>query len=119
MNYHKLEMTHAKDVKVRGNPAVAGQADGRSGGMQTLGQEGEEEHEEDEEEDLGDAKPWESKFVKLRQALSNPRIFSASRTGHHGVWRLGSGVRALSLIHISEPTRLGMISYAVFCLKKK
>src|SRR5665648_1024588 len=25
---------------------------------------------------------------------------------------------ALSLIHISEPTRLGMISYAVFCLKK-
>src|SRR5450756_2018223 len=24
----------------------------------------------------------------------------------------------LSLIHISEPTRLGMISYAVFCLKK-
>src|SRR5659263_333884 len=34
----------------------------------------------------------------------------------------GSGitlVRDLSLIHISEPTRLGMISYAVFCLKKK
>ena len=27
--------------------------------------------------------------------------------------------RDLSLIHISEPTRLGMISYAVFCLKKK
>src|SRR5659263_83007 len=26
--------------------------------------------------------------------------------------------RTLSLIHISEPTRLGMISYAVFCLKK-
>ena len=24
----------------------------------------------------------------------------------------------LSLIHISEPTRLGFISYAVFCLKK-
>src|SRR5450759_5074303 len=28
-------------------------------------------------------------------------------------------VGPLSLIHISEPTRLGMISYAVFCLKKK
>src|SRR5450756_2658786 len=28
-------------------------------------------------------------------------------------------VEKLSLIHISEPTRLGMISYAVFCLKKK
>src|SRR5450756_3007963 len=27
--------------------------------------------------------------------------------------------QVLSLIHISEPTRLGMISYAVFCLKKK
>src|SRR5450759_89206 len=30
-----------------------------------------------------------------------------------------STVADLSLIHISEPTRLGMISYAVFCLKKK
>ena len=29
------------------------------------------------------------------------------------------GCAFLSLIHISEPTRLGMISYAVFCLKKK
>src|SRR5665648_1099971 len=28
-------------------------------------------------------------------------------------------IKYLSLIHISEPTRLGMISYAVFCLKKK
>src|SRR5450759_5858347 len=28
-------------------------------------------------------------------------------------------LQCLSLIHISEPTRLGMISYAVFCLKKK
>src|SRR5665648_1224898 len=30
-----------------------------------------------------------------------------------------SAAQRLSLIHISEPTRLGMISYAVFCLKKK
>ena len=30
-----------------------------------------------------------------------------------------SAIHHLSLIHISEPTRLGMISYAVFCLKKK
>ena len=28
-------------------------------------------------------------------------------------------VEVLSLIHISEPTRLLSISYAVFCLKKK
>src|SRR5665648_757106 len=34
-------------------------------------------------------------------------------------WIIIGGVYALSLIHISEPTRLGMISYAVFCLKKK
>src|SRR5665648_376164 len=32
--------------------------------------------------------------------------------------KLRSIVQHLSLIHISEPTRLGMISYAVFCLKK-
>src|SRR5450756_2062038 len=29
--------------------------------------------------------------------------------------RAHPGLRRLSLIHISEPTRLGMISYAVFC----
>src|SRR5665648_1227146 len=33
--------------------------------------------------------------------------------------RIYNEVLILSLIHISEPTRLGMISYAVFCLKKK
>ena len=32
---------------------------------------------------------------------------------------IGPKILGLSLIHISEPTRLGMISYAVFCLKKK
>src|SRR5674536_5804 len=31
----------------------------------------------------------------------------------------GAVVLPLSLIHISEPTRLLSISYAVFCLKKK
>src|SRR5450759_1915567 len=36
--------------------------------------------------------------------------------GHHDA--IGE-VLPVSLIHISEPTRLGMISYAVFCLKKK
>ena len=29
------------------------------------------------------------------------------------------GLKSLSLIHISEPTRQAEISYAVFCLKKK
>ena len=32
------------------------------------------------------------------------------------LWAMGF---ILSLIHISEPTRLRRISYAVFCLKKK
>src|SRR5678815_1724010 len=31
----------------------------------------------------------------------------------------GTSLKRLSLIHISEPTRLLSISYAVFCLKKK
>src|SRR5450756_1450587 len=38
------------------------------------------------------------------------------RDGHLAT--LYEHLRQLSLIHISEPTRLGMISYAVFCLKK-
>eukprot|EP00658_Telonema_sp_P-2_P056704 TRINITY_DN45141_c0_g1_i2.p1 TRINITY_DN45141_c0_g1~~TRINITY_DN45141_c0_g1_i2.p1 ORF type:complete len:138 (-),score=19.33 TRINITY_DN45141_c0_g1_i2:92-505(-) len=33
--------------------------------------------------------------------------------------RTQGNVQGLSLIHISEPTRLLSISYAVFCLKKK
>ena len=32
---------------------------------------------------------------------------------------IGSILKKLSLIHISEPTRQAEISYAVFCLKKK
>ena len=38
------------------------------------------------------------------------------------LWRAADALRSnmdLSLIHISEPTRLLSISYAVFCLKKK
>src|SRR5665648_1281535 len=38
-------------------------------------------------------------------------------TNKDGVY--ADGEQRLSLIHISEPTRLGMISYAVFCLKKQ
>src|SRR5665648_769537 len=33
----------------------------------------------------------------------------------NGVSKWENGLCMLSLIHISEPTRLGMISYAVFC----
>src|SRR5450756_3083689 len=37
----------------------------------------------------------------------------------HGTLVAHDALHELSLIHISEPTRLGMTSYAVFCLKKK
>src|SRR5450756_2957115 len=40
-------------------------------------------------------------------------------TFRDGSQAMAKKVQDLSLIHISEPTRLGMISYAVFCLKKK
>src|SRR5450756_2073233 len=43
----------------------------------------------------------------------------APQNGAGGVLEGDVHVRHLSLIHISEPTRLGMTSYAVFCLKKK
>src|SRR5660397_281821 len=39
--------------------------------------------------------------------------------GSYIVQGLAVSVAVLSLIHISEPTRLRRISYAVFCLKKK
>src|SRR5450756_3156614 len=52
-----------------------------------------------------------------------PRDERRSRHLGEGIFELKTprGFRLvyfLSLIHISEPTRLGMISYAVFCLKK-
>src|SRR5450756_2414210 len=66
-------------------------------------------------------------------AATSGTVVGAEKDGARGVvqegpvasggfiwWRVQwkSGVMGLSLIHISEPTRLGMISYAVFCLKK-
>eukprot|EP00658_Telonema_sp_P-2_P060285 TRINITY_DN49239_c0_g1_i1.p1 TRINITY_DN49239_c0_g1~~TRINITY_DN49239_c0_g1_i1.p1 ORF type:complete len:111 (-),score=15.44 TRINITY_DN49239_c0_g1_i1:53-385(-) len=41
------------------------------------------------------------------------------RVKHHCFSDVDRVVYNLSLIHISEPTRLLSISYAVFCLKKK
>src|SRR5665648_184318 len=50
--------------------------------------------------------------------IANPTYeqVCTGRTGHAECTQI---TYDLSLIHISEPTRLGMISYAVFCLKKK
>src|SRR5450756_621190 len=68
-------------------------------------------------------------IAALRESLSNDRLALEQNFLQHG--KAASLLSAhsrlidrylhhvLSLIHISEPTRLGMISYAVFCLKKK
>src|SRR5660397_286586 len=53
-----------------------------------------------------------------------PRVLGHEMTGEivesmSDKFHVGQRVFVLSLIHISEPTRLRRISYAVFCLKKK
>src|SRR5450759_1570954 len=55
--------------------------------------------------------------VRIRGAVS--RRHGALPQGAPGAGGGRPAELPLSLIHISEPTRLGMISYAVFCLKKK
>src|SRR5665648_791018 len=55
-------------------------------------------------------------YVPLPNGLHHPWTLRALQAGKHV---LCEKPYSLSLIHISEPTRLGMISYAVFCLKKK
>src|SRR5659263_234691 len=69
------------------------------------------------------AEKLESHLEKMRKRRRDSRygavvdkgLVGTSMTAYHHHWI----VTGLSLIHISEPTRLGMISYAVFCLKKK
>src|SRR5665648_1200219 len=62
--------------------------------------------------------------AKCQEACPNDAIVTTEITvkvkgEFPGKEKIGDTVKGLSLIHISEPTRLGMISYAVFCLKKK
>ena len=49
----------------------------------------------------------------------NPRQLRMQALHHHLIDACLLPAVALSLIHISEPTRQAEISYAVFCLKKK
>src|SRR5659263_695585 len=66
-------------------------------------------------------------FTAPKEALSTA-LYVTARMKPMSNWSSGKEIKyelnwlkvyILSLIHISEPTRLGMISYAVFCLKKK
>src|SRR5450756_798278 len=51
-----------------------------------------------------------SEYFMMRIGMPNGLLTS------HQARVIGNLTQKLSLIHISEPTRLGMISYAVFCL---
>src|SRR5450756_2997500 len=55
----------------------------------------------------GDGQHDRQRCSRLNAARRGSGSVAPARAGH---------VPALSLIHLSEPTRLGMISYAVFCL---
>src|SRR5450759_1854844 len=64
-----------------------------------------------------------TKYNDIMDVDTNHAVFSsASMLGGITIRDIDPDLRResfiLSLIHISEPTRLGMISYAVFCLKK-
>eukprot|EP00658_Telonema_sp_P-2_P013965 TRINITY_DN15295_c0_g1_i2.p1 TRINITY_DN15295_c0_g1~~TRINITY_DN15295_c0_g1_i2.p1 ORF type:complete len:177 (-),score=60.58 TRINITY_DN15295_c0_g1_i2:64-543(-) len=75
-------------------------------------------HREDtnEYQDAHHSDPYASHHHKY-----NNNAASSNKAPTSNVWgNTGMGtVTSLSLIHISEPTRLLSISYAVFCLKKK
>src|SRR5450756_2739901 len=57
--------------------------------------------------------------VYKRQGTTFTRLLATAKRLEYLALIATPQAEVLSLIHISEPTRLGMISYAVFCLKKK
>src|SRR5450756_2720925 len=61
------------------------------------------------------------RLIQEAQLVREEDIAINRAIGRHGAALVPDHktVLTLSLIHISEPTRLGMSSYAVFCLKKK
>src|SRR5678815_803351 len=57
-------------------------------------------------------------WTNCATTLLCPHLDGSKKNGNDKESKTGTGLH-LSLIHISEPTRLLSISYAVFCLKKK
>src|SRR5450756_2579281 len=74
---------------------------------------------------MGDSVDWSREYFTMDAKLSKTVTETFVRLYEQGLIYRGKRlvnwdpVLQLSLMHISEPTRLGMISYAVFCLKKK
>src|SRR5450759_4321837 len=67
----------------------------------------------------GMGRSWVSPMATEMIPVSHKRLINPLMAASPVIRAMPMGpVRDLSLIHISEPTRLGMISYAVFCLKK-
>src|SRR5450756_2575998 len=66
----------------------------------------------------GDSAVYET-IVRMAQDFSLRHMLVDGQGNFGSVDGDNAAAMRLSLIHISEPTRLGMISYAVFCLKKK
>src|SRR5678816_3399511 len=62
--------------------------------------------------------PIGSRVRVIDESLEGEPLHPPVDLEHPDIIRNG-GIEPLSLIHISEPTRLLSISYAVFCLKKK
>src|SRR5659263_651515 len=60
-----------------------------------------------------DDSPPQGELDEFRPVVDVELLLGVGVMGDDG---LRADVQELSLIHISEPTRLGMISYAVFCL---
>eukprot|EP00658_Telonema_sp_P-2_P071537 TRINITY_DN60787_c0_g1_i1.p1 TRINITY_DN60787_c0_g1~~TRINITY_DN60787_c0_g1_i1.p1 ORF type:complete len:141 (+),score=20.18 TRINITY_DN60787_c0_g1_i1:116-538(+) len=63
-------------------------------------------------------KPYDEKYTQMHPVINHEVLYFWSQLRGQLRGLYGTHYR-LSLIHISEPTRLLSISYAVFCLKKK
>src|SRR5450756_2231669 len=68
--------------------------------------------ERDRREGTNEFEEWPQRMWDALQEKFGADARTLAMGAHTGI----DALLALSLIHISEPTRLGMISYAVFCL---
>src|SRR5678815_2869305 len=104
-DWSKVRSEHAPAAPVYGHPAM---------GMQMTGGSTSTWAEFERYRQVGAM----AKDMLVRAAAAKWKVPAAKITVANGVLTSGTK-KGLSLIHISEPTRLLSISYAVFCLKKK